>query len=207
MAPALVAAPAFVGAAVGPLTAPPRRPRTAVAGRRRAPFLPATAAAACRPRRSTARMMAGASSDGGSTPPPPPSSSGGGSSNSSSSSSSSGDAPADGDGPSADPAEQHDIPPSAVDWNAEWSRYAATGYAPTGAPKGRTPMTSAEKAARAVNATVGQTRAKVANTVPPWSSLKGDWRFWLAVIGGISLVGAALNAVAMQAGGAGVGTV
>lgn len=148
-------------------------------------------------------MMAGASSDGGSTPPPPSSSSGGGGGGAS------GDASASdgGDGPSADPAEQHDIPPSAVDWNAEWSRYAATGYAPTGAPKGRTPMTAAEKAARAVNATVGQTRAKVANTVPPWSALKGDWRFWVAVIGGISLVGAALNAMAMQAGGAGVGTV
>ena len=48
---------------------------------------------------------------------------------------------------------------------------------------------------------------KVANAVPPWSSLKGDWRFWLAIIGGISLIGAGLNAVAMQAGGAGVGTV
>ncbi|GAB0497456.1 hypothetical protein MMPV_008789 [Pyropia vietnamensis] len=193
MAPAWVAAPAFVGGVVSPLTAPPRCRRAAIGGARRA-FPPAVTN---RPRRTMVRMMAGASSDGGSSPPPPPPSSSGGS----------GDAPADGDSPSVDPASQHDIPPSAVDWNAEWSRYAATGYAPTGAPKGRTPMTSAEKAARAVNATVGQTRAKVANAVPPWSSLKRDWRFWLAVIGGISLISAALNAMAMQAGGTGVGTV
>jgi len=129
---------------------------------------------------------------------------------SSSSSPSAGSDPSSSSGgpePSADPSEQHDVPQSAVDWNAEWSRYAATGYAPTGAPKGRAPMTPAEKAARRVKNTAVETQSKVANAVPPWSSLKGDWRFWLAIIGGISLIGAGLNAVAMQAGGAGVGTV
>mmetsp|Transcript_20830 Transcript_20830/g.26911 ORF Transcript_20830/g.26911 Transcript_20830/m.26911 type:complete len:176 (-) Transcript_20830:354-881(-) len=89
-----------------------------------------------------------------------------------------------------------------VDWDAEWKKVMREQNAgnardrPDGGYK-----TEAEVAAiRAANKATEQINraASVIPEIPPWSSLKGDWRFWIGILAFLSIGTSLLTASAMN---------
>ena len=89
----------------------------------------------------------------------------------------------------------HDIPQSSIDWNAKWAEFTASGMQ-SDAPKGRQPLTAAEKQRRNAMAKL----RNASDNLPTRRQLFADWKFWVAIILALSLFSAFVQSNTMSGG-------